>query len=157
MTNCEENFCENFQSAICLHCMHRLCIYYIEDHQNILFNEIDELKNQVNQINIILSNASNMIVEECKIEENKCKDWREEKIDQIEREYDQMINSIKTRQKTLEQLELDLNRRVKVEIEQPLELMTTQKSVNSHSLHNIQSAIETVKRDSAFLTWNSQQ
>jgi hypothetical protein len=31
-----------------------------------------------------------------------------------------MINSIKTRQETLEQLELDLNRRMKVEIEQPL-------------------------------------
>jgi hypothetical protein len=155
--NCEENLCENFQSAICLHCMGRLCIYHIENHQTILLNEIDEVKNQVNQMNIILTNASNMIVQERKADEKKWEDWRKEKIDQIEREFNQMIDSIKTRQKTLEQLEVELNQRVKVEIEQPLESMITQKSINPHSLQIIQSTIETVKRDTAFLTWNSQQ
>ncbi len=155
--NCEENLCENFQSAICLHCMRRLCIYHIKNHQTILLNEIDEVKNQVNQINIILSNASNMIGQKRKADEKKCEDWRKEKIDQIERKFNQMIDSIKTQQKTLEQLEVELNQRVKVQIEQPLELMITQKSINPHSLQIIQSAIETVKRDTAFLTWNSQQ
>jgi hypothetical protein len=46
--------------------MNRLYIYHIEDHQNILLNKIDEFKNQVNQINIILTNASNIIIQQRK-------------------------------------------------------------------------------------------
>jgi len=156
MSKCEENFCEYFQSAICLHCMHRLCIYHIEDHQKILLNQVNELKNQVNQVNIILMNASKMIVEERKAEEKKCIDWRKQKIDEIEREYIQMTNSIKNRQKTLEQLELELNQRLKMEIQQPLEHMSIQKSTNPHSIDAIQLAIQTIRKDSTSLIWNSQ-
>ncbi len=155
--NCEETSCENYQIAICLHCMRRLCVNHIETHQNNLLNEIDEIKNQVDQINNILTNASNMIEQECKTEEKKWKDWRKEKIAEIEREYNQMMNSIKTRQKTFEQLQIDLNQRVKLEIEQPLELMITQKCINPQVLQTIQSAIETVKRDSTSLIWNSKE
>jgi len=157
MINCEESSCENFQVAICLHCMCRLCIYHIEDHQKVLLNKIDELKNQVNQVNIILMNASNVMVEERKADAKKCFDWRKQKIVEIERKYNEMRNSIENRQKTLENLELELNQRLKIEIQQPLEDMCIQKSINVHLLDSIQLAIETIKKDSEFLIWNSQQ
>ncbi len=155
MVDCEEDLCEQFGSAICLHCMHRLCIYHINDHQNLLFNKVNELNNQVNQISNALANASNKMVEERKADEKKCVVWRIQKLAEIEREYSQMMNSIRNRQKTLEQLEMNLSQRLKIDIQQPLEHMSTQKSINPQLLDTIQLAVETLRNDKNLLIWNS--
>ena len=154
MGDCEWDSCENFQTAICLHCMRRLCIYHIQDHQEILLNEIDEIKNDVNEINIVLTNASNAIVEEYKAKENKCINWRQQKMDEIERDYNNRMQAIINRQKQLQQLELELMQRLKVEVQQPLEDMSLEKSINPQLLDTILLAIETVRRDSELLKWN---
>jgi siderophore synthetase component len=157
MFECEENSCKNVQSAICLDCMHRLCIYHIEDHQKVQLSKVDELKNQFNQVSIDLTKISNTMVKERKVDEKKLSAWRKQKIAEIEREYSKMRNSIKNRQKILEQMQLELNQRLKVEVQQPLEHMCTQKSTNPQLLDAIQLSIETLRRDSALLIWNSQQ
>jgi translation elongation factor EF-G len=157
MNNCEENSCENFQSAICLHCMHRLCIYHIEDHQQILSNKIDKITNEVNQVNTVLMKRSNAIVEERQADVNKCINWRQQKIDEIEREYNNMLQTIIDRQKRVEQLQLNLNQRLKLEVQQPLHQMSSQNSINPHLLDAIQLTIETIRKDSEVLIWNSQE
>jgi uncharacterized protein with von Willebrand factor type A (vWA) domain len=157
MNNCEENSCENFQSAICLHCMHRLCIYHIEDHQQILSNKIDKITNEVNQVNTVLMKRSNAIVEERQADVNKCINWRQQKIDEIEREYNNMLQTIIDRQKRVEQLESNLNQRLRLEVQQPLHQMSSQNSINPHLLDAIQLTIETIRKDSEVLIWNSQE
>jgi uncharacterized protein with von Willebrand factor type A (vWA) domain len=157
MNNCEENSCENFQSAICIHCMHRLCIYHIEDHQQILSNKIDKITNEVNQVNTVLMKRSNAIVEERQADVNKCINWRQQKIDEIEREYNNMLQTIIDRQKRVEQLESNLNQRLRLEVQQPLQQMSSQNSINPHLLDAIQLTIETIRKDSEVLIWNSQE
>ncbi|CAF1220215.1 unnamed protein product [Adineta steineri] len=155
MSGCEENLCQQFALAVCLHCMHRLCIHHINDHQNIALNQLDQLKNEANQISTSLVNASNTIVEERKADEKKCAVWRIQKLAEIDDEYNKMINSIRTRQKILEQQELNFNQRLKIDVQQPLEQMYTQKSISPQLLDAIQLAIENIRKDSDVLIWNS--
>ncbi len=156
MVQCEEDSCKNFQSGICLHCNRRLCVYHIVDHQKVLSNKVDELKNQINQINIDLVNASKTAVEKSKADVKKCVTWRTQKLREIDREYSKMINPIRNQQIKLEQMELKLKQRLKMEVQQPLELMSTQENVNPQLLDTLQLTIQTIKKDTQLIIWNSQ-
>ncbi|CAF1297306.1 unnamed protein product [Adineta steineri] len=155
MSGCEENLCQQFALAVCLHCMHRLCIHHINDHQNIALNQLDQLKTEANQITTSLVNASNTIVEERKADEKKCVAWRMQKLAEINDEYNKMMNSIRIRQKVLEQQELNFNQRLKKDVQEPLEQMYTQKSISPQLLDAIQLTIENIRKDSDVLIWNS--
>ena len=155
MMNCEENSCENFQSAICLHCMRALCLLHIENHQRSLLAEMDQFQNEANQISGALVDASKKIAEEQQVEEKKWNEWYQRQMGYIEREYQTRINSIHNRQKTLEQLQVELQQRFQTEIQQPLEQISMQKSVNPRLLDLIRSAIQTLKHDTKSLTWKS--
>ncbi|UJR16454.1 hypothetical protein I4U23_003356 [Adineta vaga] len=156
MANCEEDSCSNFQSVICLHCMRRICIDHLDIHRQSLSNKIEEFKDEFNHIHTVLVNASITVAEERTNNENKWNNWRLEKIADIEREYNQMIDSIRNRQKLLEELELGLKQRLKDEIQQPLEEMLLRKSVNLPLLDTIQLTIQTIKKESESLSWNSE-
>jgi hypothetical protein len=75
-------------------------------------------------------------------------------MDEIERGYNNRMQAITNRQKQLQQLELELNQRLKLEVQQPLDDMSLEKSINPQLLDTIQLAIETVRRDSELLKWN---
>ena len=47
---CEEEICDNLQSAICLHCQLFLCIPHIVDHGSILLKEGDVISEEINQL-----------------------------------------------------------------------------------------------------------
>ncbi|CAF0987690.1 unnamed protein product [Adineta ricciae] len=139
MATCEEESCSNFQSVICLHCMGRLCIDHMGVHQTTLFNKIQQVKDEVNEVSTVLVNASNAITEERTKEEKKWKKWRSEKIADIE------------------QLELELNQRLKDQVQQPLEEMLSKKSVNRQLLDTIQTTLDKIKKDSDSLKWKDDQ
>ncbi|CAF1480083.1 unnamed protein product [Adineta ricciae] len=157
MATCEEESCSNFQSVICLHCMGRLCIDHMEVHQTTLFNKIQQVKDEVNEMSTVLVNASNAITEERTKEEKKWKKWRSEKVADIEREYVERIGRIRNRQQVLVELELELNQRLKDQVQQPLEEMLSKKSVNRQLLDTIQTTLDMIKKDSDSLKWKDDQ
>ncbi|CAF0994850.1 unnamed protein product [Rotaria sp. Silwood1] len=137
--------------------MRRLCLHHLKDHQNILLSEVNELTNEFKQVSANLINASKTTIEERKADEKKCADWRNQKMAQIEREYNKMISSIKSRQTILEHLELELNQRLKEKVQEPLEHICIQGSISPQILNTIRLTIDTVKRDCACLIWNPQK
>ena len=157
MATCEEESCSNFQSVICLHCMGRLCIDHMEIHQATLFNQMQQVKDEVNEVSTVIVNASNAITEERTKEEKKWKKWRSEKIADIEREYVERIGRIRNQQQMLAELELELNQRLKDQVQQPLEEMLSKKSVNRQLLDTIQTTLDMIKKDSDSLKWKDDQ
>lgn len=118
---------------------------------------IDDLKNEVNQIEIDIINASKTVIETSKADVRKCINWRKQKLIEIDREYNKMMDPIRNQQKKLEELERRLTIRLKVEVEQPLENISTQSNSNPQLLDTIQLAIEVIQKDTELILWNSLQ
>ena len=43
----DDSICTKYQSAICLHCNHRLCLFNIGEHNKILISSLTNLSNEV--------------------------------------------------------------------------------------------------------------
>ena len=152
MKRCEEEVCSNFQSVICLHCMQRLCMDHLEVHQMMLSDSIKQVNDDVMDLHMALTDASNAIVEQRTKEEQKLEIWRSERLASIEREYNHNMKLIKSRQLVLEEVNCKLNQRLKVEVQQPLEEMFSKQNVNPELLGVIQSTIDTIKINSKSFT-----
>ncbi|CAF1021719.1 unnamed protein product [Adineta steineri] len=87
MVNCEESTCTNIQSAICLHCLRRLCSIHILVHEKIVSKETNELYEQIDevaeQLNISLQHIHTAYEES----RQKLNIWRQDHIDKIKQKH----------------------------------------------------------------------
>ncbi|CAF0987872.1 unnamed protein product [Adineta ricciae] len=118
-----------------------------------LSDSIKQVKNDVMDLHMALTDASKAIVEERTKQEQKCEIWRSKRLATIEREYGHNMRLIKSRQLVLEEVEGELNQRLKVEVQQPLEEMSSKPNVNPELLGVIQSTLDTIKTNSKSFTW----
>jgi hypothetical protein len=154
MANCEEQSCENVQSAVCLHCNRRLCTTHVIAHGTTLLQEADKLSEQINELaehlNVSLQRIQSTHSETMKALGN----WRERQIAKIEDKYAEKVKSIGSRQDYLIELEKQLSQRLAKDAREPLERMQIQKSANNELIQHVCQTISDIKQKSKELAWN---
>ncbi len=145
--------CTNFQSAICLHCDRRLCLFHIGEHGRILSNDLENLSNEAKA-------AFDYINEDS--ERNKItystvlaslNDWRTEQIEKIEQIYQDQLQCVASQQQTLEFIRHELLRKLEDDALQQLRFIQSQQSASMGVVNLIQQTIKQVRQDSQHLNW----
>jgi hypothetical protein len=151
MTNCEEPTCVQAQSAICLHCLRRLCSIHILVHNRLLLKQGDDLSEQINELTEQINISLQQIHSDREEAIHKLSIWRQNQIDQMENTYTEKLQIIDCRKDRLIQLEDELIQRLTKEAKEPLEQMQRQQTTNIQSLQSIRQVIANVTRDTAQL------
>ena len=151
---CEEiPSCTNFQSAICLHCNHRLCLFHIGEHNKIVFNDLENLSKEAEAAFHCITEDS----EKNKITYNNVlaslDEWRTVQIGKIDQIYKNQLQCITSRQQTLEQLRQELSKKLEDDVLQQLRLIKSQENASMGVLSFIQQTIKQVRKDSKHLNW----
>jgi hypothetical protein len=149
---CEEiPLCGNFQSAICLHCNHRLCLQHITEHNTIVFSGVGDLLNEVEitfqQINEE-SEKSRNIYNNLLVSSNE---WRIQQMEKIQQIYENQLLSVKSQQESLINVQQKLFEQLNREARQPLEHIQRQQNANAEILNHIRQTIKNVRDDSVQL------
>jgi hypothetical protein len=150
---CEEKpSCTNFQSAICLHCNHRLCLTHITEHNKIVFRDVENLATE-------LDAASQHIQELSK--KNKLiftnvvtslDAWRAEQTEQIDQIYQNQLQLITSEQETVEQFGEQLWQKLDLNVRKQLDLIKAQQNVSMAVLNCIRQTIRDVRKESENFT-----
>ena len=148
MDNCEETPCVNLQTAICLHCLRRLCSKHILEHGAVLLTEGDELCEQINE----LTEQLNFSLQQIHLSRQEAADelnrWRQKQIDNLDHKYAETIQIIEFRKDHITEIENELTERLIKEAKTPLEDMQARQSASTQSLETIRQVIANVIKDS---------
>jgi hypothetical protein len=148
MANCEETPCVNVQSAICLHCLQRLCSKHILEHGTVLLREGDELCEQINELAEQLNASLQQIHSSRQEAVDKLNLWRQKQIDNLDHKYAETMQIIEFRKDHITGIENELTERLIKEAKTPLDDMQARQSASAQSLETIRQVIANVLKDS---------
>jgi hypothetical protein len=151
MTNCEEPTCFQTQSAICLHCLRRLCSIHILVHSRLLLKQGDDLDEQINELTQQINISLQQIHSDREEAIDKLNIWRQNQIDQMGNIYTEKLQIIDCRKDRLTKIEHELIQRLTKDAKEPLEQIQGQQTTDTQSLQTIRQAIANVTRDTAQL------
>lgn len=150
----ETSSCENFQSAICLHCNRRLCVQHIIEHNKIILNDVNNLSNMTEDV-------FQQIKDKSEKSRNTCNDllpifdkWRTEELEKIEQIYQHELQLIKHEEEPLEDFHRDLLEQLEHNARQPLVRVQRQQNTNIETLSLIRETIEKVRKENTQSKWN---
>lgn len=148
---CEDDKCDNLQSAICLHCQLCLCIPHIVDHGSILLKEGDVISEEMNQLIERLNIYFQDIEKNCEEMTGKLNCWRNEQMKIIEEEYQQKNQLIQLKKQQLIDLDQQLSQRLIEQAVKPLNFIQQRQNANSDTYQIIRQTIEDITRETTQL------
>lgn len=151
MKICEENPCDNLQSAICLHCQLVLCIPHIVDHGSRLVKEGDVISEDIHQLiqrlNIYFQDIERNYEE--MMRNLNC--WKDEQMKVIEEEFIQKSRMIRLKKDQLIDLDQQLSQRLIEQAVKPLDFIQQQNNTNKNTYQIIRQTIEDITRETTQL------
>ncbi|CAF0850152.1 unnamed protein product [Adineta steineri] len=157
MTNyfCEEGaVCNNYQSAICLHCNRRLCILHIAQHNQV---NSDNIRNLSHEIVLVTEHINNEYEKTRDIYQTVLVDlaeWRAKQVENITQAYNNYLQHVESQQEALNTLHYELIKKLDDDARKPLEVIQAQQTTGTTVLTHIEETIQKIRDQSAQIHWN---
>ncbi|CAF3835505.1 unnamed protein product [Adineta steineri] len=157
MTNyfCEEGaVCNNYQSAICLHCNRRLCILHIAQHNQV---NSDNIRNLSHEIVLVTEHINNEYEKTRDIYQTVLVDlaeWRAKQVENITQAYNNYLQHVESQQEALNTLHYELIKKLDDDARKPLEVIQAQQTTGATVLTHIEQTIQIIRDQAAQIHWN---
>jgi uncharacterized protein YegL len=153
---CEEtsSSCRNFQSAICLHCNHRLCVSHIIEHDQNAFR--DDVKKLSNLVEVIIQQVKDTSEKSRIAYDNllpSFNEWQEQQLEKIQQIYEHELQLIEFQEKTLESFHRYLLEQLEHGARLPLERLQRQQNFNADILNHIRQIIDKIRKECINSKW----
>ena len=143
----QQSSCENFQLAICLHCNLRLCLPHINEHNQIIYECVQNASAEV-------ESASQYVQETFREHRlnfgpalTAAEEWRRKQIELIEQSYLIQVQSLELKAKMLDNTQEILLKQLERDAREVLEKLAWQQNANIDILHAVQHTIESVRHE----------
>ena len=139
--------CESFQLAICLHCNLRLCLLHINEHNQSIYDRVQNACVEVESASLYVQETfrehrTTLVQAVTAVEE-----WRQKQIEEIEQNYLNEMQSLQLKQSMLDNTQEILLNQLERDARQVLDKMAWQQNANLNILHAVQHTIETVRHE----------